>query len=454
MSFPTFRGGVHPAGNKDRTRGKTIESYLPRGEVIFPMSQHIGAPNAPVVAKGDRVLVGTELGRTEAFVSAPVLSSVSGTVKDVGPRRTVPGNFDTCVVVENDGLYEKDPRWQPLPDYESCDPKLYLQRIRAAGIVGFGGAAFPAAVKFAPPPKDTIRWFIANGAECEPYLNCDFRLMVEAADEIVKGMTLLLRLFPEARGVIAVEDNKPEAVEALNRSIASLNAENLTVAALTVKYPQGAEKMLIEALTGQEYPLTALPADVGCIISNVRTVQQCWRAIALGEPSVTRVVTVTGDAVREPKNVMLPLGTSVQELVDFCGGFVRPPVKVLAGGPMMGMSMRTLDVPTVKGTSGILALTEKSTLLRRSSACLHCGRCVKACPMGLVPSSLDALVLAKHYDRFEEEGGMNCIECGCCTFMCPACRPLTQTCRDGKAFITAQRRKLKAQEQKAKEASK
>lgn len=454
MSFPTFWGGVHPAGNKDLTRNKAVESYLPAGELIFPMSQHIGAPNKPAVAKGDRVLVGTVLGSTDAFVSAPVLSSVSGTVKDIAPHRTVAGNFDTCVIVENDGKYEKDPRWAPLPDYENCDPKLYLQRIREAGIVGFGGATFPAAVKFAPPPKDTIKWLIANGAECEPYLNCDFRLMLEATDEIVKGMALLLRLFPEAKGIIAIENNKPEAIEAMNKSIAALGVRNLTVQPMTVKYPQGAEKMLIEALTGHEYVATALPADVGCIISNVRTVQQCWRAIAMGEPSTTRIVTVTGDAVKEPKNVKIPLGTSIQELVDFCGGFREPPVKVLAGGPMMGMSMRTLDVPAVKGTSGILALTEKSTMLKRASACLHCGRCVKACPMGLVPSVLDAYVLAKQYDRFEAEGGLNCIECGSCTYSCPACRPLTQSCRDGKTYIAAQRRKKKAQEQKAKEAAK
>ena len=444
MGFPTFWGGVHPPQNKDLTRDKRIEPYLPKSDLAFPMSQHIGAPNAPVVAKGDKVKVGTPLGSADAFVSAPVLSSVSGTVKDVGPRQTVPGTFDTCVVVENDGLYEKDERWAPLPDYENCDPKEYLKRIREAGIVGFGGATFPAAVKFAPPPQDKIKWFIVNGAECEPYLNCDFRLMMESTDEIVKGTALLLRLFPEAEGVIAVENNKPEAIAALSGSVARLGVQNVRVQPLTVKYPQGSEKMLIEALTGQEYVVTALPADVGCIIANVRTVQQCWRAIALGEPSTERVVTVTGDAIAEPKNVCIPLGTSIRELVDFCGGFKEAPVKVLAGGPMMGMSMRSLDVPAVKGTSGVLALTARSTMLRRATACLHCGRCVEACPMGLVPSALDTLVLGKEYDRFEAEGGMNCIECGSCTYVCPACRPLTQSCRDGKSFVMAQRKKRKA----------
>ena len=221
MGFPTFRGGVHPPQNKDLTRDKAIEDYRPKGELVFPMSQHIGAPNAPVVKKGDRVLVGTVLGSTDAFVSAPILSSVSGTVKDVGPRRVTGGNFDTCVVVENDGLYERDPKWAPLPDYENCDPKEYVKRLREAGIVGFGGATFPAAVKFAPRDPGAIKWLIANGAECEPYLNCDFRLMLEATEEIVRGMSLLLRLFPNAEGVIAVENNKPEAIAALEECACS-----------------------------------------------------------------------------------------------------------------------------------------------------------------------------------------------------------------------------------------
>lgn len=444
MRFPTFWGGVHPPQNKDLTRDKKIVEYLPKGEMVFPMSQHIGAPNAPVVAKGDKVKVGTLIGSTDAFVSAPILSSVSGTVKAVEPRKTIAGTFDTCVVIENDGLYERDERWAPVPDFKTCDPKAYIARLREAGVVGFGGATFPAAVKFAPPPGCDIKWLIANGAECEPYLNCDFRLMLEATDEIVNGMALMLRLFPKAEGVIAVENNKPEAIKALNESIERLGVKNVRVQPLTVKYPQGAEKMLIEALTGQEYPLSALPAHVGCIIANVRTIQQAWRAIAMGEPSTTRITTVTGDAIADPKNIKMPLGTPISELVEFCGGFKKAPVKILAGGPMMGMSMRSLDVPAVKGTSGILALTARQTMLERATACLHCGRCANACPMGLVPSLLDNLVLHKEYERFEEQGGMNCIECGSCTYVCPACRPLTQTCRDGKSYINALRRKRKA----------
>ena len=444
MRLPTFWGGIHPPQNKDLTVNEEIESYLPKGELVFPMAQNLGAPCSPVVAKGERVLVGTRLGNNDAFVSAPILSSVSGTVKDVTMRMTSPGRLENCVVVENDGLYETAPEWKPLENYESADPKEYIKRIREAGIVGFGGATFPTAVKLSPPPDKKINWLIVNGVECEPYLNCDNRLMLEGAEKVIKGLQLVMRIFPEAKGVIAIENNKPQAISVMNDLVAKLGAENIIVQPLAVKYPQGAEKMLIEAITGQEYIMTALPADVGCIILNVRTVFQIYRAIAEGNPATTRIVTVTGDAVAHPKNIKVPLGTSVRELVDLCGGFKEQPVKILSGGPMMGISMRSIDVPVVKGTSGILALTAKSAMLKPITPCLRCGRCVTACPMGLVPNVLEPLVLERLYTRFEEEGGMNCIECGSCTYMCPANRPLTQGCRDGKASVMAMRRKAAA----------
>lgn len=444
MRLPTFWGGIHLPQNKDLTVNEEIESYLPKGELVFPMAQNLGAPCSPVVAKGERVLVGTRLGNNDAFVSAPILSSVSGTVKDVTMRMTTPGMLENCVVVENDGLYETAPEWKPLENYESADPKEYIKRIREAGIVGFGGATFPTAVKLSPPPDKKINWLIVNGVECEPYLNCDNRLMLEGAEKVIKGLQLVMRIFPEAKGVIAIENNKPQAISVMNDLVAKLGAENIIVQPLAVKYPQGAEKMLIEAITGQEYIMTALPADVGCIILNVRTVFQIYRAIAEGNPATTRIVTVTGDAVAHPKNIKVPLGTSVRELINLCGGFKEQPVKILSGGPMMGISMRSIDVPVVKGTSGILALTAKSAMLKPITPCLRCGRCVTACPMGLVPNVLEPLVLERLYTRFEEEGGMNCIECGSCTYMCPANRPLTQGCRDGKASVMAMRRKAAA----------
>lgn len=444
MKLMTFWGGIHPPQNKGLTVSGKVENYLPVGELVFPMAQNIGAPNKPVVAKGDSVLVGQKLGNNDGFVSAPVLSSVSGTVKDVTERLTSSGTTELCVVVENDGKYEMDPSWKPLENYESTDPKEYVKRIREAGIVGFGGATFPTAVKLSPPPDKKIKWLIVNGVECEPYLNCDNRLMLESPSKIVKGLQLVMRLFPEAQGIIAIEANKPEAISVMEEEVKKQNASGVTVQPLTVKYPQGAEKMLIEALTGQEFVMTALPADVGCIILNARTTHQIYEAIAEGTPAVTRIVTVTGEAIAHPKNIRVPLGTSMRELVDFCGGFKEQPVKILSGGPMMGITLRSIDIPVVKGTSGILALTKESAHIAEESACIRCGRCVAACPMGIVPNELNKLVLLRDYETFEAKGGLNCIECGSCTYSCPANRHLTQSCRDGKATIMALRRKAAA----------
>ncbi|MDO5562576.1 MAG: electron transport complex subunit RsxC [Synergistaceae bacterium] len=444
MKLATFWGGIHPPQKKDFTVSEKVEGYLPTGELVFPMAQNIGAPNQPVVKRGDAVLVGQKLGDNDGFVAAPVLSSVSGIVKDVTARFTASGGSELCVVVENDGKYELDPSWKPLENYESADPKEYVKRIREAGIVGFGGATFPTAVKLSPPPDKKIKWLIVNGVECEPYLNCDNRLMVEEPSKIVKGLQLVMRLFPEAQGVIAIENNKPEAISVMTEEIKKQNASNITVRPLTVKYPQGAEKMLIEALTGQEFVMTALPADVGCIILNARTTHQIYEAIAEGKPAVSRIVTVTGEAITHPKNIHVPLGTSVRELIDLCGGFKEQPVKILSGGPMMGLTLRSIDIPVVKGTSGILALTKDSAHLAEESACIRCGRCVAACPMGIVPNVLNKLVLMRDYKTFEEKGGLNCIECGSCTYVCPANRHLTQSCRDGKTTVMALRRKAAA----------
>ena len=432
MKLMTFWGGIHPPQNKGLTVSGKVENYLPVGELVFPMAQNIGAPNKPVVAKGDSVLVGQKLGNNDGFVSAPVLSSVSGTVKDVTERLTSSGTTELCVVVENDGKYEMDPSWKPLENYESTDPKEYVKRIREAGIVGFGGATFPTAVKLSPPPDKKIKWLIVNGVECEPYLNCDNRLMLESPSKIVKGLQLVMRLFPEAQGIIAIEANKPEAISVMEEEVTKQNASGVTV------------QMLIEALTGQEFVMTALPADVGCIILNARTTHQIYEAIAEGTPAVTRIVTVTGEAIAHPKNIRVPLGTSMRELVDFCGGFKEQPVKILSGGPMMGITLRSIDIPVVKGTSGILALTKESAHIAEESACIRCGRCVAACPMGIVPNELNKLVLLRDYETFEAKGGLNCIECGSCTYSCPANRHLTQSCRDGKATIMALRRKAAA----------
>ena len=465
MKLPTILGGVHPPEGKASTEDKAVEGLLPKGDLVYPLSQHIGAPCVPVVAKGDHVRVGQKIADSEAFVSAPIFSSVSGTVKEIGPRMTIPGSLEPCIVIENDGLYEEGPSLLEELGHKP-EPGEYVKLIRAAGIVGMGGACFPTHVKLSPPKGSVIRWVIVNGAECEPYLSCDNRLMQERPETIVRGLELVLELFPEARGVIAIENNKPKAIEALSGLVAKWKNPRISVMPHKVKYPQGAEKMLIWSVTGQETPPPpALPADVGCIILNARTTYQIWLALTKGQPVTDRIISVTGDAVAEPKNLEVPLGISVQELIDACGGFKSnsggkyppetpesnsgekcppetpgAPVKVLAGGPMMGLAMRSLDVPVVKGTSGILALTAKSAWIAEEGACLRCGRCVEVCPMRLEPTLLDHAVRRRDYAEFEAHGGMSCIECGSCAYTCPASRHLVQSYKDGKAAVTAARR--------------
>lgn len=443
MNLPTFLGGVHPPEGKALTEDKPVEILRPTDsrEFVYPLALHIGAPCAPIVKKGDTVLAGQKIADTEAFVSAPKYSAVSGTVKAIEPRRAYTGAMEQSIVIESDGQYTPAPSLHEALGHKP-KPSEYVKLIRESGLVGLGGACFPTHVKLSPPKDKPIDHIIINAAECEPFLTCDNRLMIDSPDEILKGLEYVLEIFPNAEGVVGIESNKPEAIRIMTEHNKN---PKIRIMPLKVKYPQGAEKMLIYSVTGREVPLVpALPMDAGCIVLNTRSVWQIWAAIAKGQPVLERIVTVTGDAVVEPKNLRVPLGLSVRELVNACGGFTEEPVKIISGGPMMGIAMRSIDVPVVKGTSGILALTKKTAYLAEESACIRCGKCVEVCPMHLEPTTLDHFVRRREYDQFEAHGGMNCIECGSCAYTCPASRHLVQSYKDGKAAVNAARRKAAA----------
>ncbi|MCM0649914.1 electron transport complex subunit RsxC [Clostridium swellfunianum] len=439
MNLLTFKRGIHPPHGKHFTENKQIENLLPKGNLVFPMSQHIGAPCEPIVKKGDRVLVGQKIGEAKGFVSAPVYSSVSGTVKEVSPILHPNGTRVVSVVVENDNLYEESPTMIPRKNYENLSKEDLSKIIQEAGIVGMGGATFPTHVKLAPPPDKKIDYIIVNGAECEPYLTCDHRLMLENTKEIVEGLKIILKMFPGVKGSIGIENNKMNAVQAMKEAVKGIS--DIEVVVLKTKYPQGAEKQLIYAVTGREVPSGKLPADVGCIVQNVGTIFEIYNAVVNGRPSMERIVTVTGEAVKEPKNLRVKYGTSFKELLEACGGFKEDPVKIISGGPLMGTTVSTLDLYVMKGTSGILCLTKEQAVLPEQSSCIRCGRCIDACPMNLIPTTLDSLVNRRLYDDFAANNGMDCIECGCCTVVCPAKRHLTQSCREGKRSVIANRKK-------------
>ena len=439
MELLTFKKGVHPPHGKHLTEKKPIEEYLPKGDLVFPLSQHIGAPCTALVKKGDRVLVGQKIGEAGGFVSAPIYSSVSGTVKNVEPRMTSMGTKAMSIIVENDNLYEAVEKAEER-DYEKLSNEEIVSIIKEAGIVGMGGATFPTHVKLTPPKDKTIDSIIINAAECEPYLTCDHRLMLEDGQKIVEGLKIILKLFPEAKGYIGIENNKPDAIEAMTKLTA--NESRIEVKALKTKYPQGAEKQLIYAVTKREVPSGKLPADVSCIVQNVGTVYQIYKSVVQGEPLIERIVTVTGEAIKEPKNLKVKLGTSVQELIEeACGGFKEDPVKVISGGPMMGMTISTIEIPVTKGTSGILALTKDMAVLPDTSNCIRCGKCVEACPMNLLPTKLQSLSQRNELEVFESFHGLDCIECGCCTFVCPAKKNILQSIRVAKRAVLANKRK-------------
>ncbi|MBU2701859.1 electron transport complex protein RnfC [Sporomusaceae bacterium BoRhaA] len=434
-----FRGGIHPDDNKLATAKKPIfEASIP-AKLILPVRQHIGAPCSPVVKVGDLVKKGQVIADTQAFVSAPIHASSSGKVTEIAnyPHPV----FGTCqaIVIETDG---QDEWLEGLPverDWKSLENKEIVGMIRSAGIVGMGGATFPAHVKLSPPPDKPIDTLILNGSECEPYLTADHRVMLEMAEKIIDGMHISMKVLNVTKGVIGIEANKPDAIEHFQKLLVGSDIE---VVGLPTKYPQGAEKNLIVALTGREVPSGGLPMEVGVVVENAGTAVAIADAVIRGLPLIERVTTVTGSCIASPQNLLLRVGTTFAEAVNICGGFKEEPAKVIMGGPMMGMAQQTLDAPIIKGTSGIVALSAKEIHDGEERPCIRCGRCVSACPMGLIPRDFSILGERKLYEQAKTECNLlDCVECGSCVFVCPAKRKIVQYVKLSKAQLAAAAKK-------------
>ncbi|MCC8017897.1 MAG: electron transport complex subunit RsxC [Clostridiales bacterium] len=440
MGLCTFKGGVHPYDGKELSKDKPITEYLPKGDLVYPLSQHIGAPAKPVVAVGDTVLAGQMIAEAGGFVSAPIYATVSGKVKKIEPRRVVVGDMVNSIVIENDGEY-KSVEFEEVDDVSALSKEEILEKIKVAGVVGMGGAGFPTHVKLSPKEPDKIDYVIANCAECEPYLTSDYRRMLEEPEKLVGGMKIILSLFDNARGIIAIEDNKPDCIKLFTDMVK--DEPKIEVKALRTKYPQGSERQLIYATTGRAINSTMLPADAGCIVDNTDTVVTVYNAVKLGRPLMRRIVTITGDAISEPANYSIYIGTSYAELVEAAGGFKEQPKKIISGGPMMGFAMFSLDIPTTKTTSALLCLTEDEVQQAEAKAtnCINCGRCVEACPSRIVPSRLADFAQRHQEELFEKWNGLECVECGSCSYICPAKRNLVQAIRVMKKTVLANKRK-------------
>ena len=423
MGLLTFKGGVHPNDGKSFAKDKEIVELLPKGDLVYPLSQHIGAPASPIVKKGDHVLKGQMIAEAGGFVSAPIYASVSGTVKAIEPHVNPTGAKVNCIVIENDGQYE-EVEYPPIKPLSELTKEEILNMIANAGIVGMGGAGFPTRVKLSPKEPDKIDYIIANCAECEPYITADYRRMMETPELLVEGMKVILKLFDNAKGIFGVEDNKPDCIAKLKELVK--DEPRMEVKTLMTKYPQGAERQLIYATTGRAINSTMLPADAGCVVDNVETVISIYNAVVKGIPSMERVVTVSGDGVANPGNYKVLFGTNQRELVEAAGGLKEGCEKVISGGPMMGFAMYTLDTPITKTSSSILCLSKDEVSASTATACINCGRCVEACPSRIIPSRLADLEERHDEAGFVKMNGLECVECGSCSYVCPAKRHLKQ----------------------------
>ena len=433
-----FKGGVHPNDSKALSKDKAIQvaPLLESYQVII--HQNIGAPPELLVKKGDEVKKGQLLAKAGGFVSVPLHAPTSGTIKMIDKCPGPTGMAVAAIEITADGEDTFEAPFEPIADWKNTDPAELKQRVWDAGIVGMGGAGFPAHVKLSPPEGKTIDTLILNGAECEPYLTADHRIMLESAEKVVKGAAIIARILGLDTAVIGVEANKPDAIAELEKIAADYN---ITVQSLPVNYPQGAEKQLIYAITGREVPIGKLPMDVHCVVQNVASAVAIAEAVIDGMPSIERITTVTGKPVVNPGNWKFRLGTPIAKALELAGGVTEQPAKLLLGGPMMGFAQSSLDVTVMKNTSGILLISCDEVSQYTSEPCIRCGRCVEVCPMNILPATISQAIENKRFDWAEELHVMACIECGSCSYVCPAHRPLNQHFKRGKIEIQAQLRK-------------
>ena len=439
MKIRTFRiGGIHPEENKLTHEVATQVAPLPK-QAIFPLSQHIGAPAKPVVAKGDKVKVGTLLAEAGGFVSAPIYSSVSGTVFKVDTAFAATGYRKPVIIVNVEGdewepTIDRSDKLETLAEHPELTPEEIVERVKVAGVTGMGGAGFPTFIKLCPPPTAKAECVIINAVECEPYITADFRLMMEHADEIIVGLELLMKAAKVDRGYIGIETNKPEAIELLSQKTA--NDPRIEVVPLKQRYPQGGEKQLVDAVIRRQVPAPpAIPVNVGAVVQNVGTAYAVYEAVMKRKPLFERYTTVTGKQLAKPGNFLVRMGTPMKDLLELCGGIPEGDHKLLAGGPMMGKALNTADVPVCKGTNSVTLISNDEAVRKEPDPCIRCGKCVNVCPMGLEPYLLATLSAKKMWERVEQEDVTSCIECGSCQFTCPSHRPILDNIRLGKSTV-------------------